>query len=226
MRSNPLQLKPDIAEDVRFALDSFARRFATALSSFMAGLDDDAAGKLRGKDTELRDTCHNLVNKTDLGLMAHAPSTQPLPAFVEERTILATKLTPSILIAFLDLSFEAAAPHQLARQIDQMVGKHSPDIPKGVVLSIHPNTPQNQQVELIKTHTGLETPVFVVSEDSQMMHFNDDLGEPIGSRPLASIYSATFVHALYLQVIEAVEAIRPEEIDYLKQIHREQLLHT
>lgn len=226
MPNHHYKLNAKVAGDLFFALESFARRFATSLASLHGVLDSPDAEKLRGKDVALRDQCARLTHCDEVTLVLSIPHDQSLPPIIAKDLEQSYKRDGDIRLAFVDLANHPVSPHQLTRKIDDMLREVRGDVPKGVVVHCESHGHCDDNTALLSTHLGPSAPLFRVTDVSCHCELPGGLPIELKAPYLVGICAASFVHDLYTDTAAAVARLVPDEVANLQAIHREQLFNS
>lgn len=220
------QLKPEIAEGIRFAVGSFTRRFTTSLASLHGIVDEQEFGKIRGKDAAIIDACGELDRSKTLRVRIARPPGQDVLSSISKFMEEDTGQGLMVELIWVDFATYSVAPHKLARQVDDLRERSTGELAQGIVISCSGADEDCEGFRNLTSHLGTRSPLFAWAPDQCHLLAAKCKPVVIGGNPVQAIYATSYLHRYISTVIEALASGPEEEVNNLRQIHRDQLLNT
>lgn len=220
------QLMPELAEGIRFAVGSFTRRFTTSLASLPGILDEQESGRIRGKDAELIDVSGELDRSKTLRVRITRPADQQVPTFISRFIEDDSGQGLIIDVILFDLANYPTAPHLLVRRVDDLSKGGNGKLAQGIVIRCPKAAENCEELRLLASHLGTQSPLFAWSSDQCHLVTAEFPPVAIGGNPIQAIYATSYLHRYFSTVIEALASGPEEEVNNLRQIHRDQLLNS
>lgn len=193
----------EAADEIRYRVDSFARRTATSLASIKSYYERPLGEKIGSRSQELTDRAGKIQGDTELNLRISHAVRDELPAVFTTLEIAreSGSKAPTVDLTWLGERSASLPTHELTRKADDLQkGVHDISC-QNVILKQGTRKRDMETIQILSKHMGTNIPLFLWHLDGNLHLFDNSKLIELGEDYLPTLFATAFMQTSFNEIV-------------------------